>query len=427
MKVVVQCSAGMGPDLIDHISASSIQTYQTAGILADLTDDAKRLGFGIDTLPECIRPFVQVATVMPDGEIEMRQYVYPCNLANAFLFYNKNVFDQLGVPYPPEEMTWDEYETLAKKLTVKKDGALIPEIFGASGLAVESLIWGLGGDFMNPEGTRSLLDSDAVIDAMTQYHRYLHVENIEPTPVQAAGVASHGANWGSGSMMWFGEGKVGLFWGQRYQLIQFRRQIASQRELHARWEADGRRGEEPQVLRFGAVQVPHFPGQPIYSGAMARCSGINAKSPRREAALTFMQYLAGADYAKITNQTADAFPGNAAYYRPELLINPEYDNEDEAECAREGLKALNYGRTPPRSVFVNFATAWHFFGAAREKIISRSDLTRDDISAIMQDAARRVNLEIARNISREPFLKLAYEKLLSHGAEPTAIAPETVN
>ena len=39
MKIMVQCSANMGPDLIDHIYYdSNLHTYVEAGILLDLTD-----------------------------------------------------------------------------------------------------------------------------------------------------------------------------------------------------------------------------------------------------------------------------------------------------------------------------------------------------------------------------------------------------
>ena len=40
MKNVVQCSAGMGGDMIDAINESNIQTYQRAGILLDITEEA---------------------------------------------------------------------------------------------------------------------------------------------------------------------------------------------------------------------------------------------------------------------------------------------------------------------------------------------------------------------------------------------------
>ncbi|MGE7827571.1 ABC transporter substrate-binding protein [Paenibacillus sp. NPDC093718] len=41
---------------------------------------------------------------------------------NYALFYNKEVFDLFGVPYPTEDLTWDAVVDLAKKLTGERDG-----------------------------------------------------------------------------------------------------------------------------------------------------------------------------------------------------------------------------------------------------------------------------------------------------------------
>ena len=38
------------------------------------------------------------------------------------LFYNKEVFDLFGVPYPTDNMTWDDIIDLAKKTTGTRDG-----------------------------------------------------------------------------------------------------------------------------------------------------------------------------------------------------------------------------------------------------------------------------------------------------------------
>ncbi|MFD0620935.1 ABC transporter substrate-binding protein [Paenibacillus sp. GCM10027629] len=40
------------------------------------------------------------------------------------LFYNKEIFDMFGVPYPTDHMTWDETIELAKKMTGERDGVV---------------------------------------------------------------------------------------------------------------------------------------------------------------------------------------------------------------------------------------------------------------------------------------------------------------
>lgn len=48
-----------------------------------------------------------------DGE----QYTLPFRRDWYVLFYNKDLFDAAGVEYPSDDMTWDEYETLAEQMT----------------------------------------------------------------------------------------------------------------------------------------------------------------------------------------------------------------------------------------------------------------------------------------------------------------------
>ncbi len=45
--------------------------------------------------------------------------LYELPFRNDFwvIFYNKDIFDRAGVPYPTNDMTWDEYDALARKVT----------------------------------------------------------------------------------------------------------------------------------------------------------------------------------------------------------------------------------------------------------------------------------------------------------------------
>ena len=61
---------------------------------------------------------------------EGEQAALPYRTDYYVLYYNKDIFDAAGVPYPSNDMTWDEFEATAAKLTSgegpgKKYGALI--------------------------------------------------------------------------------------------------------------------------------------------------------------------------------------------------------------------------------------------------------------------------------------------------------------
>jgi len=54
-----------------------------------------------------------VRKMAPKGEI----YGLPANNNTPLLYYNKDIFDQMGVSYPKDGMTWDEALELSKKVT----------------------------------------------------------------------------------------------------------------------------------------------------------------------------------------------------------------------------------------------------------------------------------------------------------------------
>ncbi len=86
IKVVVQSSAGMGPDIIGRIGPWNLQTYHEAGILMDLTDYGDAMGFGLETLAPSVRELVTLPVLMDDGSIRKRMFAYPCNTSQMFIF-----------------------------------------------------------------------------------------------------------------------------------------------------------------------------------------------------------------------------------------------------------------------------------------------------------------------------------------------------
>ena len=426
MKVVVQSSAGMGPDVIGHVHEGVFQTYLDAGILWDITEQAKEMGFGLDTLHPAIRPLVTQPVAGKDGTITQRQFVYPCNVYHTYILYNKNVFDKFNVPYPKEDLTWEEYIDISKKLTkfTSKDSQ-VPDIFGTSDSNLKIILWGKGGAMINKDGTRSLFDSEKAIDALMFKHDLLYKHGIEPSPTQKAAISGQGG-WG-GNISWFGEGKVGMFWGARWVLIQLRRFIAMQHTLKENWDKEhpGEKYQGAPVLRMGAVKVPRFKGKPRYTGFGSRGAGINKQSKNREEALTFLQYLASAEYSKTINDGADSKPGNLKYNKLELFEHPDFPGEKEIH--EMSIKAIPDGRITPRSMFINAATLGRIYKDVQSNLISHEKITREEVKKMLQTASHEIDLEIARNIKRNPHLRKIYDKMLENGAEPIKMNLEEVD
>jgi multiple sugar transport system substrate-binding protein len=116
------------------------------------------------------------------------------------LYYNKDMFDKAGVPYPPNALdkawTWDEFVDTAKKLTNDKNGKHPGEDgfdsqsivqFGAS---VENLTWQLeawalsnGGGFYNNDGTEVRIGEDASVEAIQKVADLYLKDHVAPLSV----------------------------------------------------------------------------------------------------------------------------------------------------------------------------------------------------------------------------------------------------
>jgi multiple sugar transport system substrate-binding protein len=110
------------------------------------------------------------------------------------LYYNKDMFDKAGVPYPPKSSdkawTWDEFVETAKRLTFDKNGKtpndadFDPQNIVQYGCLVENLTWQLetwaisnGGGFYSEDGSKVIIGEpesiegiQKVADLYTKHH-----------------------------------------------------------------------------------------------------------------------------------------------------------------------------------------------------------------------------------------------------------------
>jgi len=115
-KIEDLIASGEVPDILgDNISA--IPKYNNLNLVEDLTPYVK--AFNLDTSK--INPVVMdtVRKISGDGKL----YALPVSGNVVTMYYNKDIFDRFGVPYPTDGMTWDQVYDLAKKVT-RTDGGV---------------------------------------------------------------------------------------------------------------------------------------------------------------------------------------------------------------------------------------------------------------------------------------------------------------
>ncbi len=373
-KVILQCLAGVGPDLFDCYNPSELDAYVRSGVAWDLTEELEQRG--IDTTTD-VWPAIQ-----PVGTRHGRVYGFPANIAVDALWFHKDLFAQAGVPYPKGPWTWQEFLPLAKRMTVRDRRGRIMQF----GLLYDWWQWPQfisqwGGHLYTPDGTRSAIDSPEAIAAIQFLHDLMYEYHVMPTPVDEAAMATQGG-WGSGTITYFGAKKGAMAFGGRWWLCTLR-------DYHG--------------LHLGATEGPHG-AQRVYR-AYGRATLVNRYSPRREQALDFVSYEADKDYNLLINRQADALAAVIRdNYLPEFLHNPEHPEEDYNAVWRGVAK---YGQPDEVSPFVD--------GRVAQRIMDKQlDLVKADQKPVpdaLRDAGRNVDKEIARSLQRDPTLRAQYRKL----------------
>ncbi len=181
-KLNTMATAGELPDTAIMSEAGVLQ-WAEQGMLADISD---MYGEGDSApLPSLAFRF--------DG----KPVAYSTANEILLLYYNRAMFDEAGIPYPPapaeDAWTWDEFIAVAKQLT--KDAAgLTPNDEGFDpanivqyGAMVENLTWQLevwalsnGGGFYNEDGSEVLIGNPEAIEAIQKVADLHLVEHVAP-------------------------------------------------------------------------------------------------------------------------------------------------------------------------------------------------------------------------------------------------------
>ncbi|WP_248929641.1 ABC transporter substrate-binding protein [Paenibacillus hamazuiensis] len=143
-------AAGISPDLV-MTANPLIHRLTTLDLQDDMEPLIRKFGFDLTKLNKAAVESVKSASGF-DQLIGI-----PWTMHFHALYYNKDLFDRFGVPYPKDGMTWDETVELARKLT-KTDGGV-----GYRGLEPDysfrvASAKGLG--MVDPKTEKALVNSD---------------------------------------------------------------------------------------------------------------------------------------------------------------------------------------------------------------------------------------------------------------------------
>jgi len=178
-KMMVRVAAG-NPSDIGRMSPISIAGFEKVGAVLDLMPFIEEEGFDLTEYWE---------SAINAWKKEGHMYAFPGGIYTQAVFYNKGMFDEAGVPYPPTDWkddTWDLSKMIehAKKLT-KGEGPT-----KQFGMYVEIIpdraswyLWNNGADFVNEEKTKSTVTEPGAIAAFQLMQDLIWKYKVATTPV----------------------------------------------------------------------------------------------------------------------------------------------------------------------------------------------------------------------------------------------------
>lgn len=168
---------GVNIDLIQSHRANTFELMYDLKLQTDISDLIKTYKYDLNT----IEPVVLE---------EMRQLGgggimgLPYESRITALFYNKELFDKYGVPYPKANMTWDDMLETAKKLS-RVDGGTVYQGFLVYPRHV-FLMNQLSQGYVDPVGNKALLNNNnwkSIFQTLQQFYQLANNPYITPNNV----------------------------------------------------------------------------------------------------------------------------------------------------------------------------------------------------------------------------------------------------
>lgn len=134
-KIKVGIAAGTAPD-VWYMQGFLWGPYADNNLILPIDDLIARDDF--------TAPFPDIANYKDNSQWGGKTYLTPVNTGSVIMYYNKDVFDAFGVPYPEEGWTYEDFQEKVIALSGEKDGKQyfgFANAGGWSGIYARALHW----------------------------------------------------------------------------------------------------------------------------------------------------------------------------------------------------------------------------------------------------------------------------------------------
>ncbi len=261
---------GSGSDF-DIATIKDVPGYTTLvnkGVLEPLDDWIAKDGVDLS----------QYGGITDQVTVDGKLYELPFRSDFWVLFYNKDVFDNAGVSYPTNDMTFDQYDALARSVTNTTPGE---EVYGAHYHTWRSAVQLFG----ILDGKNSIVDGN--YEFLKPYYEMILKQ-------QEDGVCQDYATLKTSSLHYsgaFAQGNVAMMNMGSWFIPTLIEKIKT-----------GEYGAE--VANWGIVKYPHAEGvEPGSTLATITCLSVPTSAPHKDLAWEFVKFVCGPDGAEVVAET----------------------------------------------------------------------------------------------------------------------------
>lgn len=210
-------------------------------------------------------------------KVEDKLYELPFRSDFWVVYYNKDVFDAAGVEYPTNDMTFEEYDALARSLTVDEPGS---EVYGVHYHTWRSAVQLFG----VLDGKNTILDG--TYGFLKPYYELILAQQEDGVCQDYATLKTSNLHY-SGA---FAQGNVGMMNMGTWFIATMIDKIKT--------------GEYTDCANWGIVKYPHADGvEPGSTLATITALSIPANAPHKDLAWEFVKFVCGEEGANILAET----------------------------------------------------------------------------------------------------------------------------
>ncbi|MBO4458825.1 MAG: sugar ABC transporter substrate-binding protein [Butyrivibrio sp.] len=212
-------------------------------------------------------------------KIDGKLYELPFRSDIWVLYYNKDIFDKAGVEYPTNDMTWDQYDALCRKVTDTTPGS---EIYGSHYHTWRSTIQ-LDGIL---DGKNTIVDGN--YDFTKPYYDMVLGQQKDGVCMDYALLKTQGLHYSAA----FANGNVATMNMGSWFIATLIQKIKD--------------GEFTDCTNWGMVKYPHAEGvEPGSTLSTITALAIPTTAPNKDVAWDFVKFVSGEKGAEVMAQTGN--------------------------------------------------------------------------------------------------------------------------